>query len=84
MRFSAVLAATVALLATPILGSPGAPLVDIEKYNGNVKQGSYIVKLKSDVSKTSYLSWLSQYISTGSNVTHTEWDPTLLNGFAGM
>ena len=82
MRFSAILAATVALLATPVLGSPAATLVDIEKYDGQVKQGSYIVTLKSDVSKTAHLAWLAQHIGAD-NVTHTEWDPKLLNGFAG-
>ncbi|KAJ3483606.1 hypothetical protein NLI96_g6203 [Meripilus lineatus] len=82
MRFSAILAATVALLATPILGSPTVPLVGIEKFSGKVKQGSYIVKLKSDVSKTAHLDWLSQHIGTDS-VTHTEWDSAVLNGFAG-
>ncbi|KAJ3480011.1 hypothetical protein NLI96_g8664 [Meripilus lineatus] len=82
MRFSAILATTVALLVSPILGSPTIALVDIDKYNGKIKQGSYIVTLKSDVSKTAYLNWLSQHIGTD-NVTHTEWNPAVLNGFAG-
>ena len=82
MRFSAVVFAALALLATPIFGAPTTPLITVEKYAGTTKQGSYIVKLKDDVSKSSHLDWLSQHLGSDS-VTHTEWNADLLNGFAG-
>ncbi|KAJ3480012.1 hypothetical protein NLI96_g8665 [Meripilus lineatus] len=82
MRFSAILAATVALLAIPVLGSPAGTLIDIKKHNGEIKEGSYIVTLKSNISKTTHLKWLSQHIDKD-NITHPGWDRRILNGFAG-
>ena len=82
MHFSTVVAAALALLATPILGSPTTPLIAVEKYSGNVKESSYIVTLKENVSKSTHLAWLSQHLGSDT-VTHTEWQTDLLHGFAG-
>ncbi|KAI0791170.1 serine protease [Abortiporus biennis] len=81
MRFFSVAAATLALLAAPIFGAP-TDLKPIEKYQGKVKQGSYIVKLKDNVAKDHHLAWLIQHLN-GDSVTHTEWQKDTLNGFAG-
>ncbi|KAJ3488940.1 hypothetical protein NLI96_g2489 [Meripilus lineatus] len=82
MRLFTLVTATFALLASPILGAPTTALVGIEKYEGQVKEGSYVVKLKNNVSKSSHLKWLGKQLGSD-RVTHTEWQKNLLNGFAG-
>ena len=81
MHLVTLVAATFALLATLILGVPTA-LVEVEKYKGQVKEGSYIVKLKNSVSKSDHLKWLSNHLGSDT-VTHKEWRKSILNGFAG-
>lgn len=82
MRLFTLVAATFALLATPILSAPATAVVEVEKYKGQVKEGSYIVKLKNSVSKTDHLTWLSKHLDSDT-VTHKEWEKKVLNGFAG-
>ncbi|KAJ3483614.1 hypothetical protein NLI96_g6193 [Meripilus lineatus] len=82
MRFFTLVTATFALLATSVIGAPTAALVDIQKFEGKVKQGSYIVKLKDNVSKSNHLTWLGKQLGSDS-VTHNEWKKEVLNGFAG-
>lgn len=82
MRFSTFIATTFALLATPVLSAPLTSLVQIEKFDGEVKQGSYIVKLKNNVSKADCLNWLTPHLGSDS-LTHTDWQKGVLNGFAG-
>jgi hypothetical protein len=67
------------LILVPVFAAPSA-LKTVAKYNGQVKNGSYIVTLKQGVSRTICLQSLG--LSPNSNITH-EWD-TVFNGFAGM
>ena len=48
MRFFSVAAAVLAILAAPIFGAP-PQLKTIEKYEGEVKEGSFIITLKVQV-----------------------------------
>jgi cerevisin len=74
MRFFTTAVASIALLATPVLGGT-TPLRPVEKFNG-ATTGKYIVKFKIGVSKKIVVNQL------GSAVTH-DWDSSFLNGFAG-
>lgn len=82
MRLFTIIATALALLASPVLSAPTTALVGVQEYKGQVKEGSYIVKLKTDVSKGDHLSWLSNHLGSDS-VTHKEWRKDVLNGFAG-
>ncbi len=82
MRLFTAIAATLALLASPILGAPTTAVVEIEEYKGQVKEGSYVVKLKDNASKGDHLNWLSNHLGSDL-VTHKEWRKDILNGFAG-
>ena len=63
MRFSTVLA-SLALLAAPIFGAPTTPLITVTKHAGETNKGSFIVKLKDNVSKDTHLNWLSQHVGS--------------------
>ena len=71
------------LLAAPALGSTSAVLKEIDRYAGEVIQQSYIVKLKDGVSKAGHLEWLTSISDPTCNITHGEWEPSVLNGFGG-
>jgi cerevisin len=75
---SAVVA--LALAFTSVLGAP-TELLTIKKFAGQVKPGSFIVKLKASVDKASHLSALSSHLGE-SLVTHN-YDSDFLNAFAG-
>lgn len=77
MLFSTSFSVSLLLLATSVFGAPN-PLRTVEKYNGKVKAGSYIVTLKSGVNRTSVV----HDINAPGAVTH-EWGAAL-NGFAGQ
>ncbi|KAL0951221.1 hypothetical protein HGRIS_007942 [Hohenbuehelia grisea] len=74
MRFFSTVFASLAVLAT-VLASP-TPLKTVERYQGSVNTGSFIVTLKDGVDKSTVLKGL------GLNATH-EWDNSFLHGFAG-
>ncbi|KAK7686101.1 hypothetical protein QCA50_010913 [Cerrena zonata] len=81
MRFFTAAFASLALLATPIFGAPTAP-ISISKYGGEVNKGSFIVKLKENVSKEAHLEWLYQHAGPDA-ITHRDWQSDILHGFAG-
>ncbi|KAI0744997.1 serine protease [Earliella scabrosa] len=82
MQLFAVVSAALAILAAPVLGAPApVQLKSIERVSGAVKPSSYIVKLKSGVSKEAQLEWLEKQGS--SRITHNEWKAGVINGFAG-
>ena len=82
MQLFAVVSAALAILASPVLGAPApVQLKSIERVSGAVKPSSYIVKLKSGVSKEAQLEWLEKQDS--SRITHKEWRAGVINGFAG-
>jgi hypothetical protein len=68
------------------LSSLAAPteFVSVNKYPGQVKPSSFIIKFKDNISKNARLS--SNFTSRhgpGAHVTHGSWDESLFNGFAG-
>jgi hypothetical protein len=63
-----------ALVAVPAFAAPST-LQTIEKFNGAVKSGSYIVTLKDGIPSSSVLG----SISSGSTITHQY---NIINGFA--
>ncbi|EJF66736.1 serine protease [Dichomitus squalens LYAD-421 SS1] len=81
MQLFAVVSATLALF-TAASAAP-TQLKTIEKYAGEVKPSSYIVKLKDGVSKDAHLAWLAENHGASATVTHPEWQEGFLNGFAG-
>lgn len=81
LKVFTLVATSFAFLA-PVLGAPPTALADIQKFDGQVKEGSYIVKLKDNASKSGHLSWLGKQLGSDS-LTHTEWQKGLLHGFAG-
>ncbi|KAI0361573.1 serine protease [Trametes cingulata] len=83
MQLFATVAAALALLAAPIFGAPTASLHTVEKFAGQTKPHSYIVKLKDGVAKESHLEWLAANHGDSSTITHPEWESKVLHGFAG-
>ncbi|KAI0639444.1 serine protease [Trametes polyzona] len=83
MQLFATVAAAIALLAAPVFGAPTTSLRTVEKFAGEVKPQSYIVKLKDGVAKEAHLEWLAAHHGNSSTVTHPEWEGSVLNGFAG-
>lgn len=78
MRF--VLSAAVAVaLSLASFGTPVKTLA-VEKFAGPTKSNSFIVTLKSGVSKDSHLQ---QNPDIAAAVTHPEWETEVLHGFAG-
>lgn len=77
MRFSVtLLTALVAVLPfSSVLAAP-APLLDVHAFRGEKHTGSYIVTLKKNVNKK---SWLSKR----PNLAKQEYDSAFINGFAG-
>ncbi|CDO71600.1 hypothetical protein BN946_scf184911.g70 [Trametes cinnabarina] len=84
MKIFASIAAALALLAAPIFAAPTASLHTVEKYAGDKKPQSYIVKLKDGVDKSVHLDWLTAHHGHGATVTHPEWESNVLHGFAGI
>ncbi|OSD03397.1 serine protease [Trametes coccinea BRFM310] len=83
MQLFATVAAALALLAAPVFAAPTAALHTIERYAGETKPQSYIVKLKDGVEKSAHLDWLAAHHGDGATVTHPEWESDVLHGFAG-
>ncbi|KAI0778227.1 serine protease [Trametes elegans] len=83
MQLFATVAAALALLAAPALAAPTAALHTVEKYAGDVKPQSYIVKLKGGVEKERQIEWLAANYGGSATVTHPEWETNILHGFAG-
>lgn len=78
MRFFTFLSAIFVLLASPVLGTSAR----FEEYKGQVKTNSYIIKLKSNVTKEDCLDWLTPYLESNA-LTHTGWEREVFHGFAG-
>ena len=81
MQLFAVVSAALALF-TAVSAAP-AQLKTVQKYAGETKPSSYIVKLKEGVSKDAHLAWLAENHGASATVTHPEWQEDFLNGFAG-
>lgn len=83
MHFFTAVLASLALLASPVFSAPTAPpLVSVNKFAGPKNNGSYIVKLKDNVTKSNHLNWLSNQIGEDA-ITHKNWNAEVLHGFAG-
>lgn len=74
--FFGLLASIIPSLAAP---TPTAPL---HTYDGPVKQGSYIVKVRDGVDKTGLLGILGSLI--GANTVSHQWNTDFYNAFAGL
>ena len=83
MKFFTVVFASLAVLAAPIFGAPTESLISVTKVKGEVNKGSFIVKLKDNVSKDTHLNWLSQHVGSDA-ITHRDWQTNVLHGFAGQ
>ncbi|KAI0779994.1 serine protease [Fomes fomentarius] len=84
MQLFAVVSTALALLAAPVFGAPTTvQLKEVERVAGKVKPSSYIVKLKSGVSKADQIAQLQSEHSASAQITHDDWAGDLLNGFAG-
>ncbi|KAJ3492039.1 hypothetical protein NLI96_g318 [Meripilus lineatus] len=82
LKIFTLISATLALLVAPSIGVPSNTLVEVQKFDGKIKEGSYIVKLKDNVSKSSHLGWLGKQLGSD-KITHSNWEKGLLHGFAG-
>ena len=78
-----LLPSILAAVALCVALSLGVELKTVQKYPGNVKPDSYIVKLKAGVSKDAHLTWLAANHDDSGTVTHAEWSTDILHGFAG-
>jgi hypothetical protein len=67
-----------ALFTSSVFAAPAA-LKSVVKYSGDVKSGSYIITLKTEVSASSHIQALN--LSTDSTITNRY--NRVLNGFAG-
>ncbi|KAI0801218.1 serine protease [Fomes fomentarius] len=83
MQLFAVVSTALALLIAPVLGAPSAQLKTVEKFAGQTKPNSYIVKLKSGASKDSAIASLQTEHGESAQITHSEWQGDVLHGFAG-
>ena len=81
MRFSATFIAALAFIIPGVVAAPTTPLHNVRTFNGPKNTGTFIVKLKDNVSKSTHFSKMAGSFNI-SEVTHT-WDSSLLNGFAG-
>ncbi|KAI0651894.1 serine protease [Trametes meyenii] len=84
MHLFATVSAALALLAAPIFAAPTASLHTVEKFAGDKKSQSYIVKLRDGVAKDATIDWLAANHGNSSTVTHPEWEASILHGFAGI
>lgn len=82
MRFSITFFTALASVLPAVFAAPATLVHDIQTFKGPKKSGSFIIKLKDDVDKTSHLEWLANHPSA-STVTHGEWNSSFFNGFAG-
>lgn len=57
-------------------------LLEIERCAGEKNDSSYIVRLKTEVDKSTHLAWLRQRLGRSSQITH-EYDSGFLNAYAG-
>ncbi|KAI0669858.1 serine protease [Trametes maxima] len=83
MHLFATVSAALALLAAPIFAAPTASLHTVQKFAGDKKPHSYIVKLREGVAKEATIDWLAANHGSSANVTHPEWEASILHGFAG-
>lgn len=83
MQLFAVVSTALALLIAPVLGAPSAQLKTVEKFAGQTKPNSYIIKLKSGASKDSAIASLQAEHGESTRITHSEWQGDVLHGFAG-
>ncbi|KAI1797922.1 serine protease [Ganoderma leucocontextum] len=82
MQLFAAISAALALFSA-VSAAPTVQLTTVETYAGSVKPSSYIVKLKDGVSKDAHLAWLAENHGATATVTHADWAPDVVNGFAG-
>ena len=64
----------------PSLAAVPASSVVVQKYDGDVNEGSYIVKVRDGAQKSTVLSGIASMLGGDNKVTH-DWDS--LNSFAG-
>ncbi|TDL19771.1 subtilisin-like protein [Rickenella mellea] len=76
--FTSTLFTAISLLTPGIFSAPGSPLHAVQKFSGVKKVGSYIVKLKDNVAKD---SWLATHLPDA-DLTH-DYDSDFLNAFSG-
>ncbi|KAF9651864.1 serine protease [Thelephora ganbajun] len=67
---------------TPSLAAVATPFVEVQKYDGEVNKGSYIVRVRDGVPKSGVISRIGNLLDGDTKVTH-DWDPEFFNGFAG-
>ena len=81
MKLSIVIFASLVVLPAPTFASPATRVPLVANSTEDDNKGSYIVKLKDDVSKDNHLNWLSRH--PGANITYSDWSSDLLHGYAG-
>jgi hypothetical protein len=80
MRFSILMLG----LASAAIAAP-TTLVGVQKYNGPVKQDSFIITLKPGVSKSNHVKSFNAETAgdSESTVVHDEWDNSFIHGYSG-
>jgi hypothetical protein len=66
----------------PSLAAVPTSSVVVQKYDGDVNEGVYIVKVRDGAQKATVLSGIASLLGGDNKVTH-DWDPEFLNAFAG-
>ena len=79
--FLGLFASITSSLAAATPPSPSAPLY---KYDGQVNQGSYIVKLKDGTPQSTLLSFLTALFGAGSLPVTRQYSPEFYNAFSGL
>lgn len=79
MRFSSFFA--LIFLFLPVIAAPNV-FKPIEKTSGRKNDGSYIITLGNGVKKGSHLNALREKLGAEGNVTYSDWDLHIFNGFA--
>ena len=65
--------------------STQTPLVAIQKYDGRVKEHSYIVKLKDGSDKQAHVAhFAAPRVGGLCDITHHDWSSDLFHGYAGL
>ena len=67
---------------TSSLAAAAASSAEIHKYDGDVNEGSYIVKVRDGAQKSGVLNRIASSLGGNTKVTH-DWDSQFFNGFAG-
>jgi len=81
MHYLSLFFGLIAFITPSLAAAVPSVNVPIYKYDGDVNQGSYIVKIHDGVDKTGIVSAVESVMGTA--VTHN-WNAQFLNAFAGM